>query len=194
MFHVRVPYDVHVLDLKMGFGPEKSSMPDSQIVQYVLDETQQKFRDVRKNAMRAYFKYKAYYDRKAKASKLKERNYIYLLEPKAAHQGSKILFIDFRKIWPFIVEEALLDDNYLVREIGTDEMLVFYRMRLRLFTPRETIPDVQTTAQKKKPILKLLLNLLICMPEHGSLTLESLFWQGSSCSQHTYPMRSDKRI
>ena len=41
--------------------------------------------DVRKNAMQAYIKYKAYYDKKAKASKHKEADYVYILQPKADH-------------------------------------------------------------------------------------------------------------
>ena len=44
--------------------------------------------DVRKKAMQAYIKYKAYYDKKANASKLKEADYVYVLQPKADHQGS----------------------------------------------------------------------------------------------------------
>ena len=51
--------------------------------------------DVRKNTMQAYIKYKAYYDKKANASKLKEADYVYILQPKADHQGSKIPFTEF---------------------------------------------------------------------------------------------------
>ena len=46
--------------------------------------------------MQAYIKYKAYYDQKANASKLKEADYVYILQPKADHQGSKIPFTEFR--------------------------------------------------------------------------------------------------
>ena len=42
--------------------------------------------------MRAYIKYKAYYDKKAHASKLKEQQYVYVLKPEANHRGSKIPF------------------------------------------------------------------------------------------------------
>ena len=57
----------------MGIRPQKLPPPDSQIAQDVLDQIETIFQDVRKNAMQAYIKYKAYYDRKANASKLKKK-------------------------------------------------------------------------------------------------------------------------
>ena len=42
--------------------------------------------------MQAYIKYKTYYDKKANASKLKERDYVYVLQPKVNHQGNKNTF------------------------------------------------------------------------------------------------------
>ena len=56
--------------------------------------------------MQAYIKYKAYYDKKANASKLKQSDYVYILQPKADHQGSKIPFTDFRWIGPYIIEKV----------------------------------------------------------------------------------------
>ena len=50
--------------------------------------------------MQSYIKYKRYYDKKAKASPLKEKDYYFILQPKADHQGSKIPFRDFRWIGP----------------------------------------------------------------------------------------------
>ena len=71
MFHGRIPYNI--LDLKLGIRPQKNPSPDSQIPQVVLQQTEMIFQDVRKNAMQAYIKYKAYYDKKADASKLKKQ-------------------------------------------------------------------------------------------------------------------------
>ena len=65
VFHGRIPYKI--LDLKRGFLPQKIPSPDSQVAQDVLEQTETIFQDVRKNAMQAYIKYKAYYDKKAKA-------------------------------------------------------------------------------------------------------------------------------
>ena len=45
--------------------------------------------------------------KKANVSKLKEQQYVFVLQPKADHQGSKIPFTDFGWIVPYIVEKAL---------------------------------------------------------------------------------------
>ena len=70
VFHGRISYNI--LDSKMGIRPQEIPPPDSQISQDVLEQTDTIFQDVRKNTMQAYIKYKAYYDRKANASKLKK--------------------------------------------------------------------------------------------------------------------------
>ena len=49
-----------------------------------------------KNVMQSYLKYKAYYDRKAKASPLESTDYCNILNPKADTQATKIPFGDFR--------------------------------------------------------------------------------------------------
>ena len=149
VFHGRIPYNI--LDLKLGILPQKIPSLDSQIAQDVLEQTEMIFQDVQKNAMQAYIKYKAYYDEKANASKLKQADYVYILQPKEDHQGSKIPFTDFRWIGPYIIEKVLPNNNYLIRKIGTNKTQVLHRMRLRSFTPRKPIPDVQTTAQDWKP-------------------------------------------
>ena len=70
VIHGRIPYNI--LDLKMGIRPQKTSSPDSEIAQDVFEQTEAIFQDVRKNAMQAFIKDKAYYDRKADASKLRK--------------------------------------------------------------------------------------------------------------------------
>ena len=127
----------------MGIRPQKIPPPDSQIAQDVLEQTETIFRDVRKNAMLgAYIKYKAYYDREANASKLKQADYVFILQPKADHQSSKIPFTDFRWIGPFIIEKMLPNNSYLVRKIGTNKTQILHRMRLRQFTPRQPLSDI----------------------------------------------------
>ena len=109
------------------------------------------FQDVRKNAMQVYIKYKQYFDKKANASKLKQPVYVYILQPKADHQGSEIPFTDFWWTGPYINEKVLPNNNYLVRKIVTNKTQVFHRMRLRQFTPRQLVPDIQVTQCEKKP-------------------------------------------
>ena len=57
VFHGRIPYNI--LDLKMGIRPQKFPSPNSQIAHDVLEQTEIFVKDVRKNAMQAYIKYKA---------------------------------------------------------------------------------------------------------------------------------------
>ena len=134
-FHGRIPYNI--LDLKLGILPQQQPSPASQIAQDVLDQTEKIHRVVRKKAMQAYVKYKAYNDKKANASKLKQSDYVYVFEQKADHQGSKIPFTEFRWSGPYIIEKGLQNNNYLVHKIGNNKTQVLHRMRLRQFTPRQ---------------------------------------------------------
>ena len=90
----------------MGILPQKTTSPDSEIAQNVLEQTEIILQDVRRNAMQAYIKYKAYYDKKTNASKLKQSDYVHNPQPKADHLGSKIPFTDFRWIGPYIIEKV----------------------------------------------------------------------------------------
>ena len=86
--------------------------------------------------MQAYIKHKAYYDKKANASKLNQTDYVFILQPKARHQGNRIFFTYFRCIGPYIIEKVLPHNIYLVRKTGTNKTQNFHRMRLREFAPR----------------------------------------------------------
>ena len=149
IFHGRIPYIIP--DKKMGIRPQKIPSPDSQIAQDVLEQTEKIFRDVRKNAMQAYIKYKAYYDKKANASKMKQADYIFILQPKADNQRSKIPFTDFCWIGPYIIEKVLPNNNYLVRKIRTKTTQILHRMRLRQFTLCQPIPDIPITPREWQP-------------------------------------------
>ena len=148
VFHGRIPYKV--LDSKLGIRPQQQPIPNSEIAQEVLEQTEMIHQDVRKNTMQAYIKYKDYYDKKANASKLKEADYIYILQPKADHQGSKIPFTEFRWVGPYIIEKILPYYNYLVRKIGTNKTRVLHWMRMRQFTPHQPPADITVKPQVYK--------------------------------------------
>ena len=93
VFHGRVPYNV--LELKMGIRPQRIPTPKSQIAKDVVKQTETVSLVVRKNNKQAYIKCKAYYDKKTNVSKLKEQQYVHVLQPKADHQGSKIPLTEF---------------------------------------------------------------------------------------------------
>ena len=148
IFHGRVPYNI--VDLKLGIRPQHQPIPTSQISQDFLEQTEIIHQDVRKNTMQAYIKYKAFYEKKANASKLKEADYVYILQPKAAHQDSKIPFTEFRWVGPYIVQKVLPKNNYLVRKIGTNKTQVLHRMRMRQFTHRQPPVDITFKPQEYK--------------------------------------------
>ena len=114
--------------------------------------------DVRKNAIQAYIKYKAYCDKKGNASKLKEADYVYVLKPKADHQWSKLLVTEFRWIGPYIIEKVLPNNIYLVRKIGTNQTQVLHRMRMRQFTFCQPPADIRVKPQEHKRDLEVSLN------------------------------------
>ena len=101
VFHGLIPDNI--LDLKLGIRPQQQPIPDPQIAKVVLHQTERIHQDVRKNAMQAYIKYKAYFDKKANASELKETDYVYVIQPKADHQGSKNPFTEFLWIGPYFI-------------------------------------------------------------------------------------------
>ena len=149
VFHGRIPYNI--LDLKMGIRPQKYPSPDSEIAQDVLEQTEMISQDVRRNAMQAPIKFKAYYDKKTNASKFKQSDYVYILQPKADHQGSKIPFTDFWWIGPYIIEKVLTNNSYVVRKIGTNKTRTLHRMRLHQFTPRQPISDTPVIPREWQP-------------------------------------------
>ena len=147
VFHRRIPYNV--LDLKLGIRPQQQPIPTSQIAQEVLEQTEMIHQDVRKNTMQAYIKYKASYDKKANASKLKEADNVNILQPKADHQRSKIPFTEFRWIGPYIIHKLMPNKKYLVRKIGTNKTQMLHRMRMRQFTPpRQPPADIPIKPQE----------------------------------------------
>ena len=155
VFHGRILYNI--LDLKVGIRPPKIPPPKSQIAQDVLEQTETIFQDVRKSTMQAYIKYKAYYDRKQNASKLKQADYVFILQPQADHQGSKIPFTHFRWIGPYIIERVLPNNNYLVRKVGTNKTQILHRMRLRQFAPRQPLSDIPVTQREWQPDLEVVI-------------------------------------
>ena len=167
-----------VHDLKRGIRPHKQSTRTHQIGQEALQQTEMIFQDVGKNSTQSYIKYKVSYDRKANAFKLKERDYVYELQPKADHQGNKIPFTDFCWNRLYVLRHALLHNNYLARKIGTDKAQVLHRLipchynRLRIENPQ---PTYKPGHKNRNLTLKIFKNMVNCNPEPRSLIFESSF-------------------
>ena len=99
--------------------------------------------------MQSYIKYKKYYDIKAKASPLKEKDYCFILQPKADHQRSKIPFRDFRWIGPYLVENVLPKNNYFVRKPHTNKTQILHKIRLRKYNPEKPPEDNHQETQRQ---------------------------------------------
>ena len=139
VFHGRIPYNV--LDHKLGNNPNKNFLPTTEFAEEVQQRTQILRDQTKKNIMQSYLKYKDYYDRKAKAAPLKEKDYCFVLQPKADSQGSKIPFKEYRWIGTFVIQKVLSNDNYIVRRLNTNKTQILHRIRLKKFVPNAPLED-----------------------------------------------------
>ena len=139
VFHGRVPHNI--LDHKPGLRFNPNIAPTTDFAEELLHRTKILYDKTKKNVMQSYIKYKKYYDKKAKASPLKGKDYCFILQPKADHQGSKIPFRDFRWIGPHLVEKVLPNNNYIVRELNTNKTQILQRIRLRKYNPEKPSED-----------------------------------------------------
>ena len=139
VFHGRIPHNL--LDYKLGYNPNPRFTPNSDVAEEVQKRMDSLLEQTKKNIMQSYLRYKAYYDRKAKASPLTTEDYVYILNPKADTQASKIPFREFRWQGPYKVEKVLPNNNYIVRRLGTNKTQLLHRIRLRKFTPAVPLAD-----------------------------------------------------
>ena len=139
VFHGRIPYNV--LDHKLGNNPNKNFLPTTEFAEEVQQRTQILIDQTKKNIMQSYLKYKDNYDRKAKAAPLKEKDYCFVLQPKAGSQASKIPFKEYRWIGPFVIQKVLSNDNYIVRRLNTNKTQILHRIRLKKFVQNAPLED-----------------------------------------------------
>ena len=139
VFHGRILYNV--LDHKLGNNRNKNFLPTTEFAEELQQRTQILIDQTKKNIMQSYLKYKAYYDRKAIAAPLQEKDYCFVLQPKADTQGSKIPFRDFRWTGPFVVQKVLPNNSYIVRRLNTNKTQILHRIRLKIFVPNAPLED-----------------------------------------------------
>ena len=145
VFHGRVPHNI--LDHKLGLRFNPNIAPTTDFAEELLRRTKILYDKTEKNVMQSYIKYKRYYDKKAKASPLKEKDYCFILQPTAVHQVSKIPFRDFRWIGPYVVEKYYQIINYIVRKLNTNKTQILHRIRLRKYNPEKPPEDNYSEAQ-----------------------------------------------
>ena len=108
-FHGRLLYNI--LDYKLVLKPKIGLVPTTDFADELLRRTQILYDKTKKNVMQSYIRHKKDYDKKAKASPLQEKDYCYILQPKADHQVSKIPFPDFAWDGLYIIEKVLPNEN-----------------------------------------------------------------------------------
>ena len=140
VFHGRIPHNI--LDYKLGYNPNPKYQPQTDVAEEIQRRMRILLDQTKKNIMQSYLKYKAYYNRKAKASPLETTDYCYILNPKADTQATKIPFREFRWQGPYKVEKVLPNNNYIVRRLGTNKTQLLHRIRLRKFTPQAPLADI----------------------------------------------------
>ena len=139
IFHGRIPYNI--LDHKLRNNPNDQNNPTTEFAEEIQNRTKILIDKTKQNIMQSYIKYKEYYDRKAKAAPLKEKDCCFVLQPKADHQGSKIPFRDYRWVGPFLVQKILPNEKYNVRRITTNKTQILHRIRLKKFVPNKPLED-----------------------------------------------------
>ena len=139
VFHGPIPYNV--LDHKLGNIPNKNFLPTTEFAEELQQRTQVLIDQTKKNIMQSYLKYKEHYDRKAKATPLQEKDFCFVLQPRADTQGSKIPFRDFRWTGPFVVQNVLPNNNYIVRRLNTNKTQILHRIRLKKFVQNVPLED-----------------------------------------------------
>ena len=115
VFHGRVP--LNALDLKFS-NPLQSRTQDTDLTKLV-DQVNEKYKQVNDNILQAYHKYKRF------------------------DQSDKISFNHFKWEGPFKVVKVLTNFNYIVRQIGTSRTQCVHRMRSRPFIPNAPIHDIE---------------------------------------------------
>ena len=94
----------------------------------LVDQVNEKYKQVNDNILQAYHKYKRYYDRKAQALPLNVKEFAFLLNPKVTTQSDKIAFNHFKWEGPFKVVKVLTSFNYIIRKVSTLRTQCVHRM------------------------------------------------------------------
>ena len=142
--HGRVPYNA----LDRQFSNPLNQPRNAVDTKTLVDNLNAKFKETHTNIVRAFHKYKAYYDRKAQASPLKVNDFVFLLNPKIGKQSEKIPFNSFKWEGPYKIVKVLTQSKYIVRKVGSFKTQCVHRMRLRPFVPHDPIEDVHDDASR----------------------------------------------
>ena len=135
VFDGTVPHKI--LDHKLGLRFNRNNAPTTDFAKQILQRSKILYDKTKKNVIQSYIEYKTYYNKKTKASQLTEKDYCFILQTEADHQGSKTPFRDIRWNDPYIVEKVLPNSNYIVRKLNTNRTQILHRNRLQKYNPEK---------------------------------------------------------
>ena len=181
MFHGRIPYNI--LDLKMGIRPQKIPSPDSEMAQDVLEQTEMIFQDVRKKAMQAYIKYKAYYDKKPKPQNLNQPIMFTSYSQKQITKEAKFTLQIFFGLDLILLKRCYRTINNWYAKLAPIRRKYFIQWSCANSHPPNPYRIYQSHNMNGNQTQKLSWNTMICTPERGSVNPTSplliaitLFW------------------
>ena len=149
LFHGREP--LKPIDLRFRSHTFAQKEFTSDYLVDLQDSLLEKFSHTKSHLLDAYHKYRTYYDKKAAAKPLVQKQYCLLLNPWLLTQSdfaakSCTIWLSLYKI-----EKVLTKSNYLIRKIGTPYTQCVHRIRLRPITPNYDVEDISVTQQDFKP-------------------------------------------
>ena len=123
VFHARGP--LIILDHKLGLRFNRTLVPTVQFADELLCRTKILYKKTKK-CHAILHQIRRRLRQKAKASPLKMKDYCFILQPKADHQGSRKHSSDFQWIGPFSVEKVPPNNNNLVRKLETNKPQILH--------------------------------------------------------------------
>ena len=160
----------------MGIRPQRIPSSDSQIAQDVFEQMEMIFQDVRKNAMQAYIKYKEYYIKKTNASKLKEADYVSILQSKADHQRTKLSLQVFRGLDHIILKKYYRPKLIWYAKLAPRRRNFFVKWGYANSKPANQYKTYQSDHSNGNQTRKMSLNMMIYTPERGSVMWRDNIW------------------
>ena len=122
--------------------------PEFQTTQQIQDKLKELFFLQKDDIIQRYVKYKHYYDKQAQAYPLKIHTYCLLLNSKLDTQKQNMHKMLPKWLALYRVEKKMSNENYLIRETGTNHTQIVHRIRLRSYTPKHKIHDLDNIDQK----------------------------------------------
>ena len=113
VFHGRIPFN----GLDLIFSKPLSETAETDLTKLV-DQVNDKYKQVNDSILQAYHNYKKYYDRNDQVLLLKVTDFTFLLNPIITTQSNEISFNNFKWKGPFKVVKDSTNLNYKIKKIA----------------------------------------------------------------------------